>query len=231
MSNHCPSCGLESGTSCVDDWHTQKGRDPRVDYSKDERPAALGGECSGCLHQPPLHEEWCPRLKLPQPRSERQMQIAQWVKDAFGEEQAASLPHLGIRMMEEAIELAQAAGTDKDMIHKLVDFVYGRPVGGIGNELGGLSVTALALASAAGLDLDAEEANEVRRVLTIPIERFRERNADKNAAGFDGRKKGCVLLEAPHVMPGWGCCQCRVYNSMMRAVCKNCRHTRCDGAR
>jgi hypothetical protein len=176
-------------------------------------------------------------LKLPQPRSERQMQIAQWVKDAFGEEQAASLPHLGIRMMEEAIELAQAAGTDKDMIHKLVDFVYGRPVGGIGNELGGLSVTALALASAAGLDLDAEEANEVRRVLTIPIARFRERNANKNAAGFDGRQAadeqqtGCFSIEAPHVAPGWGCCSCRVYNGVTRTVCKNCRHTRCDGAR
>lgn len=122
-------------------------------------------------------------------RKERQARIALWVRAAFGEEQAASLPHRGIRMMEEAIELAQAAGTDKAMIHKLVDYVYDRPVGEIGQEFGGLSVTMLALANAAGLDLDEEEAKEVRRVLAKPLEHFTARNAAKDAAGFDGRAK------------------------------------------
>jgi len=37
-------------------------QDPRVDYSRGVRPAVRGGECSGCLHRPPLHEEGCTAL-------------------------------------------------------------------------------------------------------------------------------------------------------------------------
>jgi NTP pyrophosphatase (non-canonical NTP hydrolase) len=133
-------------------------------------------------------------------------------------------------MMEEAIELAQAAGTDKAMIHKLVDFVYDRPVGEIGNELGGLGVTMLALANAAGFDADAAEAKEVRHILSKPLAHYTKRNAAKNAAGFDGIPKGCISIQSPHVMPGWGCCKCRVYNNVDRPVCKNCQHPRCGDA-
>ena len=30
-----------------------------------------------------------------------------------------------------------------------------------------------------------------------------------------------------HVMPGWGCCRCHVYNSYDRKVCKGCGHVPC----
>jgi hypothetical protein len=36
--------------------------DPRVDHSAEKRPAVLGGECSSCLHRPPLHEIGCAQL-------------------------------------------------------------------------------------------------------------------------------------------------------------------------
>lgn len=29
------------------------------------------------------------------------------------------------------------------------------------------------------------------------------------------------------VMPGWGCCKCRTYNSYDRPVCKACGHKPC----
>ena len=31
----------------------------------------------------------------------------------------------------------------------------------------------------------------------------------------------------PHVIPGWGCCKCHVYNSYGRKVCKSCGHVPC----
>lgn len=118
-------------------------------------------------------------------RDERQKKIGAWCKEAFGDAAATSLPNRGIRMVEEALELAQAVGCDKEMIHKLVDYVFARPVGEIGQELGGLGTTTLALAHAAGLSADAEEAKEVERVLAKPLDYFRARNAKKDEAGFN----------------------------------------------
>lgn len=118
-------------------------------------------------------------------RSHRQSRVSEWCIKAFGHDQATSLPQRGIRLVEEALEAAQAAGSSAEMIHRLVDHVYSRPVGELGQELGGVGVTALALAAAAGLDADAAEATEVQRVLSKPLSHFRERNSLKNAAGFD----------------------------------------------
>lgn len=117
-------------------------------------------------------------------REIRQAKVAAWCIAAFGAEQSASLPQRGIRLLEEAIETAQAAGSDRDMAHKLVDYVYDRPIGDIAQELGGVQLCALALASAAGLNADTCEANEVLRVLSKPLAQFAARNQAKNDAGF-----------------------------------------------
>jgi hypothetical protein len=120
----------------------------------------------------------------PGERLARQRNIAEWCMAAFGVEQATSLPQRGVRLAEEAIEAAQAAGAPIDMLHKLVDYVYSRPKGTIAQELGGVGVTALALAAAAGVSADECEAAEVARVLAKPLEHFAKRNAEKNGAGF-----------------------------------------------
>lgn len=38
----------------------------------------------------------------------------------------------------------------------------------------------------------------------------------------------CEYVGSKHVLPGWGCCQCRVYNGLQRTECKNCGHPRGD---
>jgi len=118
-------------------------------------------------------------------RDTRQHTIARWCAEAFGQEHASSLPQRGIRLLEEAIEAAQAAGCSADMAHRLVDFVFGRPVGELRQELGGVGLCLLALANAAGLSADDAEDEEARRVLSKPRAEFTARNAAKNAAGFD----------------------------------------------
>ena len=118
------------------------------------------------------------------PRDQRQAMIASWAEIAFGREEATGLPQRGLRLLEEAIEAFQACGGDEAIAHKLVAFVFARPVGTVGQELGGVAVTVLALAAAAGLSADEEECREVHRVLSKPFREFTQRNAAKNAAGF-----------------------------------------------
>jgi len=118
------------------------------------------------------------------PRDHRQEMIASWAERAFGRDEATSVPHRGLRLLEEAVEAFQACGGDEATAHKLVTFVFGRPPGAVGQELGGVAVTVLALAAAAGLSAEEEECREVHRVLSKPLRGFTERNASKNAAGF-----------------------------------------------
>ena len=118
------------------------------------------------------------------PRDQRQAMLVDWARLAFGGVEATSVPQRGLRLLEEAIEAFQACGCDEAMAHKLVTFVFARPAGTVGQELGGVAVTALLLAAAAGLSADEEEAREVHRVLSKPLREFSERNANKNAAGF-----------------------------------------------
>jgi NTP pyrophosphatase (non-canonical NTP hydrolase) len=123
-------------------------------------------------------------------RDQRQAAVFAWAQQAFTEEQATSLPQRGLRLLEEAIEAAQAAGCSRVMAHALVDFVFDRPPGELSQELGGVGVTVLLLAAAAGLSADEAERVEVERVLSKPLSWFAERNEAKNAAGFLAVKTG-----------------------------------------
>ena len=117
-------------------------------------------------------------------RDQRQTALSEWAEAAFGHDQSTSLPQRGLRLLEEAIEAFQACGGDEAMAHKLVTFVFARPAGTVGQELGGVAVTTLLLAAAAGLSAEEEEGREIHRVLSKPVREFTERNANKNAAGF-----------------------------------------------
>ncbi len=37
----------------------------------------------------------------------------------------------------------------------------------------------------------------------------------------------CKRVEAPNILPGWGCCQCLTYNGLQRQACKACGHMSC----
>jgi NTP pyrophosphatase (non-canonical NTP hydrolase) len=134
----------------------------------------------------PLPEDYASTFSVERalPRDQRQAMITNWAEMAFGRAEATSVPQRGLRLLEEAIEAFQAAGGDEAIAHKLVSFVFARPPGAVGQELGGVAVTVLLLASAAKLSADEEECREMHRVLAKPLAEFTKRNSDKNAAGF-----------------------------------------------
>lgn len=117
-------------------------------------------------------------------RDKRQEVAVGWSIEAFGQEQSTNLEQRGLRLLEEAIEAAQAAGVRQGMAHNLVQYVFSRPVGHIRQELGGVGICTLILAYAANVSADACEEMELQRVLSKPKELFIKRNQDKNDAGF-----------------------------------------------
>lgn len=117
-------------------------------------------------------------------RDLRQKEVGDWCLEAFGAEHCCSVEQRAIRFLEEAIELFQAAGGDGAMAHRLVDYIFSRPAGDLYQELGGVGVTILAFANAAGLSADQAEVDEINRCLSKPIEHFRRRNEKKNELGF-----------------------------------------------
>jgi NTP pyrophosphatase (non-canonical NTP hydrolase) len=140
-------------------------------------PSTEGAEVPG--FHPPAEDE------VTHARDLRQARTHAWCVAAFGDHDARSVQLRGLRLVEEAIEAAQAAGCDAGMVHRLVDHVYAKPVGELVQELGGVSVTLLNLAQAAGFSADRAERLEIERVLSRPLADFAARNAAKKQAGFD----------------------------------------------
>lgn len=124
-------------------------------------------------------------------RTARQIEAFEWCGESFGWQHAQSVEQRGVRFLEEAVELAQAAGVDQAMAEELVGYVFGRPVGDLSQEFGGVGLTLLAFAEAAHVNADDAEAAELARVKSFPRSHWTRRNKAKNDAGFNvtGRKE------------------------------------------
>jgi len=116
-------------------------------------------------------------------RDQRQAAVADWVIRCWGARVLASRAERGGRLLEEALELAQAVDLPREKALAILDHVYGRPAGDPAQEAGGVGVTLLALSASLGLSADDAEAAEVARVLAKPVEHFRRRHAEKEVAG------------------------------------------------
>lgn len=116
-------------------------------------------------------------------RDHRQRAVLQWVGDTFGEANLSPKERV-TRLLEEAIELAQAEGIEFDRILSVARFVYNKPAGDPIQEAGAVGVTLLAYCESRGIHADAAEQWEFDRVLAISPEQFRERHQRKADAGI-----------------------------------------------
>lgn len=123
--------------------------------------------------------------------------VGAWVVREFGEalERPLALDERGLRVAEEAIELAQAFGTPKDAISAMIDRVYRKEPGLPARELAQTLITVFAAAYAARVDLDEAFDEEWDRILDCPPGYFADRMRRKVENGHaiekvtkDGRR-------------------------------------------
>ncbi|WP_211114949.1 hypothetical protein [Azospirillum brasilense] len=107
-----------------------------------------------------------------------QQRIHDWMLACFGAEVAADKLERNHRFLEEALELVQACGCSQGEAHQLVDYVFGRPVGELAQEVGGVMVTLAALCQAQGIDMAEAGETELARVWT-KVEAIRAKQASK----------------------------------------------------
>ena len=82
------------------------------------------------------------------------------------------------RFLEEALELVQSTGCTADEAHKLVDYVYGRPIGDPPQEVGGVMVTLAALCLANNMNMHWAGEVELARIWG-KIDQIRAKQAAK----------------------------------------------------
>lgn len=107
-----------------------------------------------------------------------------WAIRAFGTAHVANSKICALRLLEEAIELAQAEGVLRCMVDHCVEVVYSRPVGDANQEIGGVLMTSAVYCGCKGLDLEEALRIELDRVLAKPLEQFAKRNQEKIDLGL-----------------------------------------------
>ena len=103
-----------------------------------------------------------------------------WVIQCFGLPAASNITERNYRFLEEAVELCQSLGMDKEACHQVVDYVYFRSPGIPVQELGGVMITLSALATAADLDIETAWKREFVRISDPDvIAKIQEKQAGK----------------------------------------------------
>lgn len=109
--------------------------------------------------------------------------VVHWVEQSFGPKTAADRKERAKRVLEEALELAQAEGVSANDAWHLGFVVYSRPPGEPAQEVGGIGVTLLAWGGAANVDVAAAINTEIDRVLAMPTEHWKARHLEKHKLG------------------------------------------------
>lgn len=109
---------------------------------------------------------------------EFQFEVRDWLEECLGQEVADDKRERGHRLLEEALELVQANGCSREEALQLVDYVYGRPVGVLEQEVGGVACTLAALCSAEEVSLEDCAWRELDRI-RLSMDKIRAKQASK----------------------------------------------------
>lgn len=92
---------------------------------------------------------------------EMQESVRDWLVACFGKAIADDKVERNHRFLEEALELVQSAGMTVSEAVQLVVYVYGRPMGAVDREVGGVMITLISLCLAHRIDCFAELGREM----------------------------------------------------------------------
>lgn len=115
-------------------------------------------------------------------RRQRQRSVLAWAVRTFGEV-TKSTKERALRLVEEAIEVGQAAGLSRAIVERLVERVYARDPGDLRKELGGVGVTLMAFAESIGESAEELDRDEIERIFGIDPAVFQTKHASKIEAG------------------------------------------------
>lgn len=114
-----------------------------------------------------------------------QERIADWVRSRLGLHYMHPRER-AMRLLEEAIELAQAEGINVERCHNQVNHVYNRPKGEPEMEAAGVAVCLLAWCNARSKNLFALAAEEIARIESKSLAEIRSSLKRKTDAGLSG---------------------------------------------
>jgi len=107
-----------------------------------------------------------------------QQRCMAWGRASFNDTTAFDRTERAERFIEEAIELVQAMGLTREAVAAAVKYVYGRPVGQLHQELGGVMVCLGLLSESQGLDMLTEAERELGRCVQM-VEKIRVKHRMK----------------------------------------------------
>lgn len=113
-----------------------------------------------------------------------QQEMLEWACDTFTIEVAMDRRERALRMIEEAIELAQACGLEIPDLGIVISRVYDRPAGEPVKEIGQAGMCLALLAELYDCDLPYEMCREFMRVQSIPKDEWARRHAAKVELGM-----------------------------------------------
>lgn len=117
-------------------------------------------------------------------RTQRQSAILQWANATLGEATASNTGERIRRFVEEAIELVQAAGLDKQALHNIIDHIYAKPAVQMAQEIGQVGVSLLGLSEHLGIPADDEERKEFDHIQSLPSDYWQARQNAKAGKGL-----------------------------------------------
>jgi hypothetical protein len=109
--------------------------------------------------------------------------VLDWAVEMFGPA-AKNRDERAARVVEEAIELAQACGLPPDVVTKIVNRVYAKDHGDLRGEFGQLQMVLYAFAANENLNADTEADIEFHRVSQWPKSHWDKRHAQKVKDGI-----------------------------------------------
>ena len=151
----------------------------------------LCAKCGGHQTSTDGGDRPCPACKGSgiETKADYQSRVFAWAVDCFGEDDA-TLPRMRAwRFLEEALELFQATGAQEDEALRILKYVYNRPMGLIGQEIGGTMVALAVFCQAYGFNLNECAEAELTRVLGL-VEHIRKRHAAKPDFGSPEKPAG-----------------------------------------
>lgn len=146
-----------------------------------------------------------------------QDRVSKWAVDCFGLRDAMDPVMRPHRFLEEALELGQACGCSKREVLRILEYVYGRPVGEIEQEVGGVQVSLGVLCTAFNVNLEYCGEREFLRIVQ-DIEKIRERHRAK--PNFRSPRSDPSAL--PNDAVRWVCPKCTTANAIDQATCTGC---------